>query len=133
MKNKILILLIFIVPIAIFALLEHSDGKDRVNATINNISDKGKLIKFYSPMCSECKDVAEHVNNVIKDFENDVEFEEIDVSNKNEETNKLIKSYKISVVPTVVFVTKNGKIVNKTEGIISEYNIRKYLEEITND
>ena len=41
-----------------------------------------------------------------------------------------IETYKITVVPTVVFVDKQGKIAYKKEGIIEEFEIKNNLEMI---
>ena len=133
MKNKIIILLIFILPIAVFAILENLNKNSIANENLTETFDKGQLIKFYSPMCSECKTVAKQIDEVIKDYLDKIIYEEIDVSEKNDKTNNLIEKYEISVVPTVIFTKKNGKIVNKTTGVMSKSEIRKYLDEISND
>ena len=129
MKNKIIILLIFIVPLAVFALLQSISKNQIADAAIEPALGKGRIIKFYSPMCSECKTVGKNVEKAIQKYE-DVVFEEIDVTEKTPKTKYLIDSYKITVVPTVVFIDKQGNVENKTEGAIDEIEIENHLEKI---
>lgn len=131
MKNKIVILLAFLVPIAVFAILQYSTKASSANAKVQkDYSNKGRLIKFYSPMCSECKEVGKKVSNVIGEYDGYVVFEEINVSNNDKKTKDLIETYKVTVVPTVVYLDKNGDIVEKTEGDVEEIEIRNNLEKI---
>ena len=64
-------------------------------------------------MCSECKQVKETVSVVIPDYKDTISFEDINVSDNSEKSEQLIETYKITVVPTVIFLDKNGKIVTK--------------------
>ncbi|MCD8024562.1 MAG: thioredoxin family protein [Candidatus Gastranaerophilales bacterium] len=131
MKNNVIILLIFIVPVAVFALLQFIAGNYAANAnSFDNTPNMAKLIKFYSPMCSECKEVSTNVKNALKSYEDLIIFEEIDVSDKKPKNQDMIEAYKITVVPTVIFIDKTGKIENKTEGVIDENEIKLHLENI---
>ncbi len=131
MRNKIIILLIFLIPMAVFAFLQYNSN---ANATPDNIElaayNKGKLLKFHSPMCSECKTVGQNIKSAMKDYETVVMYEEVDVTNKDNKTKNLIDTYKVTVVPTVVFIDKNGKISAKTEGAVDQTEIKLHLEEI---
>ncbi|MDO5436712.1 MAG: thioredoxin family protein [bacterium] len=131
MRNKIIILLVFLVPLAVFAFLQHTTKDYAANATVQSqASSKGKLLKFFSPMCSECKKVGANVSSVMKDYGDYIIYEEIDVSNKDQKTQNLIEAYKVTVVPTVIFIDKDGKTVNKSEGMIEEIEIRNNLDTI---
>ena len=60
MKNWIIILLIFVLPISFYSYFDaqaqmQSVCKVEGNAEIKN--PKAKIIKFSSPMCSECKEM----------------------------------------------------------------------------
>lgn len=131
MRNKIIILMVFIVPMAIFAFLQ-TINKDTQAIAQNQtvLFDKAKLIKFYSPMCSECKTVKKNIDSAIKNYDDKIIYEEFNVSEKNPKTQSMIETYKITVVPTVVFVDKQGKIAYKKEGIIEEFEIKNNLEMI---
>ncbi len=130
MKNKIIILLVFMVPIAMFAFLQGITKNSVANANSYQSTDKAKIIKFYSPMCSECKKVSENVKNVHNDYKDIIILEEINVADTSQKTKDLIEAYKVTVVPTVIFVDKQGKITNRQEGMIEEIEIRNNLDEI---
>ena len=42
----------------------------------------------------------------------------------------MIETYKITVVPTIVFLDKNGAVVNKIEGLADEITIKENLDKI---
>lgn len=129
MKNWIIVLLIFVVPLGVFAWLESGAAETKIAAnTTVQTSGKGKLLKFSSPMCSDCKKVTKEMATVIPDYKDSVTFEEINVSDGSNESLEAVKTYKITVVPTMIFVNKNGQIVNKAEGFLSEKEIRSNLE-----
>ena len=132
MKNKIIIIMIFAVPLALFAFLQYFTKDYAANASLNETQtlNKGKLIKFSSPMCSECKKVKGIVDNVIPDYKETVLLEEINVSENTSKSQDMIDTYKISVVPTVIFVNKEGRIINKIEGLVDEITIKENLEKI---
>ncbi len=133
MKNKIIILLIFIVPLATFFILQNitKDNSAIANNTMQQETMiKGKLLKFSSPMCSECKKVKEAVDRVFNNYKEEVLLEEINVSENTDKTNGMIETYKITVVPTVVFLDKNGSVVNKIEGLVDEITIKENLDKI---
>lgn len=133
MKNKIIILLVFIVPLATFFILQNitKDNSAIANNTMQQETMmKGKLLKFSSPMCSECKKVKEAVDKVFDNYKEAVLLEEINVSENNDKTNGMIETYKITVVPTVVFIDKNGAVVNKIEGLVDEITVRENLDKI---
>ena len=131
MRNKVIILMILVIPMAVFAFLQATTKDNAAVATVSgeNIG-KGRIIKFYSPMCSECKTVGENISNVIKDYNDIISYEEINVSNKDRKTKNMIQEYKVTVVPTVIFIGKDGKITHKNEGGIEEIEIRSKLDEI---
>lgn len=128
MKNNVIIILIFLIPLSIFFFLEKFTGNNSVNAA----SDiKGpKLVKFYSPMCSECGKVAQNVNEAMKDYENIIAYEEINVGKSDRRTKNLISSYGVTVVPTLIFIDRNDKVCNKKEGMIEIEEIKTYLDKI---
>ena len=126
MKNKIIILLIFLVPFAVFFLLQKTLGDNSANAASDITGPK--LVKFYSPMCSECSKVGKNVDNVMKDYENTIFYEEINVAKSDKKTKRIISNYGVTVVPTLLFIDKDGKVCEKTEGMIDEETIKENLD-----
>lgn len=128
MKNKIIILLIFLVPFTVFFLLQKTLGDSSSYAASDIIGPK--LVKFYSPMCTECSKVGKNVENVIKDYTNTIAYEEINVAKSDKKTKRLISNYGVTVVPTLLFIDKDGKVCEKTEGMIEEEAIKENLDVI---
>ena len=63
-------------------------------------------------------------------YEDAVTFEEINVSDGSKASSEAVKTYKVTVVPTLIFVSKDGKIIQKTEGALTEEEIRTSLNNI---
>lgn len=138
-KNWIVVLLIFVIPLGIFAWLEtgaKTVAKETVtqntiaNHNYTQASGKPRMLKFSSPMCSDCKKVSKELIGVLEDFKDAVVFEEINVSDGSKASNDAVTEYKVTVVPTLIFIDKNGKIVQKNEGFITEREIRTSLNNI---
>ncbi len=135
MKNWIIVLLIFIMPLSLYAFLEAKAQNEKMctieqekNILQNNTP---KLIKFSSPMCSECKEVQQELQKVSPDAKNGILIEEINVVETSkpasEYNQKMIKKYKVTLVPTLVFVDKEGKTLLKKEGSMTAQEITKML------
>ncbi len=139
-KNWIIVLLIFVIPLGIFAWLETSaktiakEAAQNTNTVANHnytkVNSKPKMLKFSSPMCSDCKKVSKELVGVLEDFKDAVVFEEINVSDGSKASNDAVTEYKVTVVPTLIFIDKDGKIVQKNEGFITEKEIRTSLNNI---
>ena len=136
MKNWIIVLLIFVIPLGVFAWLETGVAKTSAEEariashTVVPTNGKAKLLKFSSPMCSDCKKVSKIMVNVVPDYKDAITFEEINVSDGSKESSEAVKTYKVTVVPTMIFVSKDGKIIQKTEGALTEEEIRTGLNNI---
>lgn len=139
MKNWIIVLLIFVIPLGIFAWLESSAGKTvakeagfdtSLNKMMTSTNGKAKILKFSSPMCSDCKKIAKEMTGLKEEYADTVIFEEINVSDGSKSSNDKVQEYNVTIVPTLIFVDKNGKIVQKTEGLLTEKEIRTSLNNI---
>ena len=42
----------------------------------------------------------------------------------------MVKDYKVTVVPTLIFVSKDGQIIHREEGFLTESEIRTHLDHI---
>lgn len=138
MRNWIIVLLIFIMPLGLYAYL---DGKAQAAkmCTVEQEklaaaqSSKAKIIKFSSPMCSECKEAAIEMDKALKN-RTDVVVEEINViesTGKDVKYNKdAIKKYKVTLVPTLVFLDKQGNVAKKHQGAMKSDEITQTLDGI---
>ncbi|MBQ2984236.1 MAG: thioredoxin family protein [Candidatus Gastranaerophilales bacterium] len=137
MRNWIIVLLIFIMPLALYAFFDAKAQNEmmcKVEGTSQVQNPKAKIIKFSSPMCSECKEASIEMEKALKDYKDSVLVEEINVVEnvgKSVEYNKLaIKKFKVTLVPTTVFVNKSGKVVKRQEGVIKSDEIKEILDGI---
>jgi len=138
MKNWIVVLLIFVLPLGLYAYLDAKAQNDmmcKVEGQKQSAkTPKAKVIKFSSPMCSECKEVAVEMDKAMKNYKGSVVVEEINVVEnvgKGVEYNKSqIKKYKVSLVPTLIFVDRSGNVIHRQEGTMSSDEIIDVLEMI---
>lgn len=137
MKNWIIVLLIFILPLGLYAYLDakaQSDMMCKVEGKKEIANAKIKIIKFSSPMCSECKEAALELEKALKDYPKSVVVEEINVvenTGSGVEYNKnAIKKYKVTLVPTLVFLDKEGNTHKRYEGAMKADEIVKTLDGI---
>ncbi len=137
MKNWIIILLIFTLPLGVYAYLDtkaQNEAMCKVEGAKKTDIPRAKLIKFTSPMCSECQEVAEEMQKAMKDYKGSVLVEEINVIDNGgkgtDYTKKQIKKYKINLVPTLVFVDKQDNVIHKQEGTMSHDEILDLLKEL---
>lgn len=131
MKNFIIILLIFAIPLGLYAFFnEKAEQKALPQANAVEVVNKAKVVKFYSPLCSECKEVAKEMTGLKEKYQDNVIFEEINVSEQTKINKKMIKNYNISLVPTLVFIYKDGNVSNKVEGFINKSEIEANLDKI---
>ena len=137
MKNWIIILLIFAMPLSLYAYLEAQAEQAKICAVVGNDTiknPKAKIVKFSSPMCSECKEMNIELDKAMKDYKNSVIIEEINVVEnvgKGVKYNKAaIKKYNVSLVPTIVFLDKQGNTIKKREGLVKSDEIVEILDGI---
>ena len=138
MKNWIIVLLIFVLPLSLYAYLDAKAQNDMMcknqgNKETNQVP-KAKIIKFSSPMCSECKEVAAEMDKAMKNYKGAVMVEEINVVEnvgKGIDYNKSqIKKYKVTLVPTLIFIDRQGNVIHRQEGAMSSDEIIDVLEMI---
>lgn len=137
MKNWIIILLIFVLPLGLYAYLDayaqnakvcSVEGNDKVK------NPKAKIVKFSSPMCSECKEMAIELDKAMQNYKDSVIVEEINVVEnvgKGVNYNKAaIKKYKVTLVPTTIFLDKEGNTIKRREGLVKSDEIIEILDGI---
>lgn len=128
-KNVIAILLIFLVPLALYWGLTRDKGL----ATLPTIAFTGsEIIKFSSPMCYECQELEKVFKEVYPEFANKVSITNIDVTSNDKNVKKMIKQYEVNLVPTCVFKNKEGQVVRRTEGMIQPRILENYIREQIN-
>ena len=128
-KNIIWILLIFIVPLAVYFGLTRNNTVSNQAVAITG----DEIIKFSSPMCYECSELEKVVVKVFPKYEDKITLHKVDVSKRDNETRELIKEYKVTLVPTTVFKNQDGKITKRVEGTMKPEVLEKYMVELINE
>ena len=129
MRNIITILLILIIPVAIYLIVSKNSNdisaiaKDNTNPT---------LISFTSTMCMDCQKMKAVISEVQNDYNGKVNFVSINALDKNRKVQEAIKKYHVVLVPTLVFLDGNGEESNKIEGFIPKEELIKELDKAVN-
>ena len=130
-KNIVIILAILILPMLVYGGLKLNMDKRVENQAVAQVGQNmPQVIKFSSQMCKDCIEMGKLFNEIMSDFNSYIKFINIDAQKTDKQTQNLIRKYKVNVVPTIIYINKDGKEVRKTEGIVSENNLRLYLNEI---
>jgi len=125
-KSLILILAILILPVlAFFGITRSKSG-----STIAAANGKPQIIKFSSTMCSECKEVEKVFKNLMPRYEDKVVYTEVIVDSRNDMKNKLIKEYKVQMVPTIIMLNSDGTQSARIETALPEEEMDKYIREL---
>lgn len=125
-KNILILLLIFIVPLFAYFTLSKANNSNVSIAETN----RPKLIKFTSDMCGECKRVEPVVNNVMTKYQDSVQYIVIPVQVRNKYNVDMMTKYNVTLVPTIIILDKNQKIIQRIEGYVAYDTLDKYLREI---
>lgn len=128
-KNIFIILIVLILPLFLYYYLDKSQS---VSANKINTSQP-QIIKFSSDMCSECKKMEKTVNKVYPKYADKIALLNISVQKQTKQTLELIKQYKVTLVPTIIFKKSNGQTLAKIEGAMSESEFEDYLKRLLNE
>lgn len=128
-KNITIILSILILPICFYYYLDKSQAvsASKINTT------QPSIIKFSSDMCGECVKMEKIINNVFPKYETKITLINVPVQKQTKEVKKLISEYNVTLVPTLIFKDKNGQIVKRVEGSMSNDTFENYLKRLTNE
>ena len=128
-KNIIWILLIFLVPIAVYF------GLTRDNlAPLPAIATTGdEIIKFSSPMCYECQELEKVMEEVFPKYNDKINLRKIDVTKRDKNVQALIKEYNVTLVPTTVFKNQDGRVTRRIEGSMQPKILENYMVELINE
>ena len=128
-KSILTVLLIFLVPIVAYWGLT----KDRTVATQPSAAFGGaEIIKFSSPMCYECQELEKIFEEVYPAYSAKVSLKKVDVTQKDKNTEQMIREYNVKLVPTCVFKNAKGEVTRKTEGSMQPKILENYIKEQLN-
>lgn len=128
-KNIITILIIFLVPLAMYWGLT----RDKEITVLPSVAMSGpEIIKFSSPMCYECQELENIFKEVYPGYANKISLRKINVTENDKNTKKMIKEYEVKLVPTCIFKNEDGNVIRKTEGMIQPRILENYMKEQLN-
>ena len=129
MKNWIIALAVLIIPMLTYFVLDKTNqSKTAFEAQAKSSYEKPVVIKFASPMCLDCKKLESVMNEVMPKYADKVTYQKINAQSNDSETQNLIKKYAVTLVPTTVFLKKDGNMYERIEG----YMPKSQLEGILN-
>ena len=129
-KNIVWILLIIFVPLAAYYGLTRND-----NASISAVASPtgDTIIKFSSPLCSECQDLEKVFESVFPKYSDKVTLQRIDITKRDKKSQTLIEEYEVKLVPTTVLKNQDGKVLRRFEGTVQPKELETYLTELVNE
>lgn len=125
-KNIIIISAIFILPIIAYVVLSSSQS---VSAT-QRIEGQPQVIKFSSKLCLDCKKIQKGFDELVPEYQSRISITEYNIDGSNKEVNDAITEHNINLVPTIIFINKNGKEVRRTEGFVNKNTLEQYFNEL---
>lgn len=129
MKKATKIIIIIVLILSVIGIWGYKTYvvKKIPNQTTENI-EKGKptLIDLSSSTCIPCKEMVPVLAQVKKMYDGKAVVKIIDVYDNSEAANK----YEIRVVPTQIFLDKDGNIVFRHEGFFSKEEIVKTFKDM---
>ena len=121
-KNIVIILLIFLVPLAVYFGLT----RDKLTTPPSIAAGGAEVIKFASPMCYECQELEKVFEEVFPAYNKDITLRKIDVTQKDKQTKSLIQEHGVKLVPTTIFKDNDGNIRRRIEGSMQPQVLENY-------
>lgn len=125
-KNLITVLLILFVPIVAYMALTKSTATTA--KTTEGITNKPQVIKFTSAMCLDCQKMNKIFKEIFPKYEGTIVLTEIPVQDKTSFTDSQIEKYNVTLVPTIILLDSDGKMVKRIEGAIEQEEMDNYLK-----
>ena len=128
MKNWIIALAVLIIPMLTYFVLDKTNSDKAAFEAQAKISyTKPVVIKFASPMCLDCKKLEGVMNEVMPGYADRVIYQKINAQSNDAETQKMIKKYSVTLVPTTVFLKTDGSMYDRIEGYMPKSQLEKIL------
>lgn len=123
-KNFWIILFIFAIPLVTYFMLTLSNS----TTAKTSMSGKPQVLKFTSQMCLDCQTMNKIFKDIFPKFKDGIELIEIQVQDKNSFNQSMIQKHNVTLVPTIILINSDGKVVRRIEGAIPADEMNKCLE-----
>lgn len=128
--SLVIILLVFALPVLLYYAIKSPNKETNSMSALAEAANKPKVLHFSQTMCSECRKLEGYYGPIKQKYQGKVVFVDIDVASGTPESQALMQKYNVRVVPTLVFINKNGQVVKVTEGAIPKEELEGYLDSI---
>ncbi len=133
MKNWIIALAILIIPMVTYFVLDKTQAsKAAFEAQATQNMSKPVVMKFSSPMCLDCKKLEGVISEVMPKYADKITYQKINAQSNDSASASLIKKYNVTLVPTMVFVKKDGTVYKRTEGYMPKSELEKIIKGLIN-
>ena len=73
------------------------------------------------------------IKEVYPKYQNEIEIIPIAVQNNTQFNNEMVTKYKVTLVPTIILLTKDKHVNKRIEGYVNASTFDNYLRELCND
>lgn len=130
MKNWIIALAILIIPMATYYVLDKTNSS-KAGFEAQASYNKPVVIKFYSSMCLDCKKLETVVKEVMPKYSEKVTYQNVNGQASDKASEALVSKYNVNLVPTMVFIKKDGSVYKRTEGCLTKPELENILDGLT--
>jgi len=124
-KNIAIISLIFLVPLFAYFFLTMSS-----QSTAKTVQGRPQVLKYTSEMCLDCQTMNKVFKEIFPKYKDRITLTEIKVQEKNSYNDSMIKQHNVTLVPTIILLNSNGKVIKRIEGAIPSEEMDKCLKEL---
>lgn len=128
MKNIIIILIIFIVPLVAYRILSNQEANQAGEAGNAN---RPQIIKFSALMCAECKKLDGALKEIYPKYKDKIDLVKVQVQNEDANTKNLVKKYNITLTPTMILLDSKGNKIDKIEGFVEKPKLEKMMKDLS--
>lgn len=126
MKNRLIISLVFVLPLAVYGLLSVFLPQKAINSAV--AANVPTIIKFSAPLCMDCQKLDKTLDDVMPKYQGKVNLQKIDATSQTSTVQEMVKKYNITVVPTTIFIDANGNFEKKVEGYIPQNKLENQIK-----
>ena len=128
-KNILIIATIFILPMITYFFLSSNGTNAEQKTSANNMP---KIVKFSSPLCRDCKILGENLDKVYPNYKDKIALESVSVEKTDMKTKNMIKTYHVTLVPTLLYVNSDGAVLKRTVGSLTVEQLEANMKALIN-
>ena len=126
MKNWIIALVILLAPIIVYHALD-KNLQNKTAFVAQAQVGKPTVVKLYSSMCLDCKKLDSVTKEVMPKYTDKLNYQTYNVQNNEKGADEYVQKYNITLVPTMIFLKKDGSLYKKTEGYLDKQQLENIL------